>query len=169
MKKKKFYTVMAVVFSFLFAMPNVINAKGPHWAAENNYRMKTRHIYFPQQNMYYDLHRGVYIFSDHGKWLVSNSIPSFYGNVDFRRVPQVQIAVNSAYPYRYHNGYYTKNYYEYNDNYYSKNNNRYDNRNDKYGNNYNERYEYDNHREWEKSNDINKHNNGYRNDYDRRK
>ncbi len=118
MKWKKSFTVITLVLGLLFAMPADLGAVPPPWAPAHGYRVKTRHVYFPQQNMYYDLQRGVYIFVNNGQWAVSASIPSRFGRVDFATVPQVQIAVNSPYPYRYHQGYADRDYYEYEKGYY---------------------------------------------------
>lgn len=134
MNWKKPLTVMALALALLFAMPADLGATPPPWAPAHGYRMKTRHIYFPQQNMYYDLQRGVYIFVNNGQWAISASIPTRFMRVNFSNVPQVQIAVNSPYPYRYHQGYSDRAYYEYCDKDYRKAQKR----------------EYREHKKWEK-------------------
>lgn len=121
MKTTKFIATLVLFLGFLFVMPTDLGATPPPWAPAHGYRAKTRHIYFPQQNMYYDLQKNVYIFLNHGNWMVSASIPAVYGRIDLRMAKQIQIAVNSSYPYRYHKGYSAKEYYEYPTSHYVKN------------------------------------------------
>lgn len=101
MKAKKFIVAFVAIFALLFTVPIETTATPPPWAPAHGYRQKTKHIYFPQQNFYYDLHRGVYIYANGKKWVTSVTVPAAYRGVNLRLAPQVQLNVVSNKPYIY--------------------------------------------------------------------
>lgn len=101
MKTKKLIVAFVAMLALIIAVPMETTANPPPWAPAHGYRAKTRQIYFPQQNFYYDLHRGVYIYMSGRNWVTSVAIPTVYRNVDLRVVPQVQLSIHTDHPYKY--------------------------------------------------------------------
>lgn len=86
----------------LLISTETIFAQGPpSWAPAHGYRAKTRHIYFPQHNVYYDMNRGSYLYLNGRNWAVSASVPNIYVGVNFGRAAQVELSYNGYDPYRY--------------------------------------------------------------------
>lgn len=108
MKTRNLIIAFVAMLAFTIAMPVESGATPPPWAPAHGYREKTRQIYFPQQNFYYDLHRGVYIYMNGKNWVTSIAIPMKYRNVNLRVAPQVQMVINSDRPYVYNNNHRTK-------------------------------------------------------------
>lgn len=93
---------ITVIATFLLLMvPEDIFAQPPHWAPAHGYRKTTRHIYFPQHNMYYDMNRASYLYLNGGRWLVSATLPSIFVGVNLGRAAQIQLNYNGYDPYRY--------------------------------------------------------------------
>ena len=46
---------------------------------------------FPDQNMYYDIQRGVYIYLNNGKWAVSVRVPSIFVGINLGRSTQIEL------------------------------------------------------------------------------
>lgn len=101
MKTKKLIIAIVAVVALTIAMPVETGATPPPWAPAHGYREKTRQIYFPQQNMYYDLNRGTYIYLSGRNWVASVGLPSIFRNVNLRVAPQVQLMLNTDRPYIY--------------------------------------------------------------------
>lgn len=101
MKTKRIIIALVAVFVLTIAMPTDAGATPPPWAPAHGYRAKTRQIYFPQQNMYYDLNRGTYIYLNGRNWSASVALPVMYRNVNLRVVPQVELMLNTNRPYIY--------------------------------------------------------------------
>lgn len=73
----------------------------PPWAPAHGYRNNTRHIYFPQYNMYYDMNRSSYLYLNGGNWEVSATLPNIFVGVNLGRAAQVQLNYVGYDPYRY--------------------------------------------------------------------
>ena len=115
MKAKKLFVAFVALVAMITALPTETVAARPHWANSNRYGANVRQVYFPEQNMYYDLHRDVYIFLNGRNWAVSASLPRIFANINFGIAPQVRLEINSDYPYRYYsrdNYYRDKHYYK---------------------------------------------------------
>lgn len=108
MKTKKFIIAFAAMLVLTIAMPVKTEASPPPWAPAHGYREKTRQIYFPQQNFYYDLHRGVYMYINGRNWVTSNALPPMYRNMNLHIAPQVQLFINNNRPYMYNNNHRSK-------------------------------------------------------------
>ncbi len=108
MKTKKLIVAFAAMLALTIAMPVESGAVTPLWAPAHGYREKTRQIYFPQQNFYYDLHRGVYMYMNGRNWTASTALPVMYRNVNLRAVPQVQLMIHNNRPYVYNHTHRTK-------------------------------------------------------------
>ncbi len=96
--KNKTVSLIAILF-MVFLLPPIVKASTPAWAPANGYRDKTRHIYFPQQNIYFDLQKEVYMYDDGGVWFIIKSVPESYKNVNLKNSPQVQLFLNSDVPF----------------------------------------------------------------------
>lgn len=97
--RKLFFVFMLALF---FSIPQDIFSQGPPpWAPANGYRAKTKHIYFPDQNFYYDIEKRVYLNLESGKWSVSANVPSVLVNINLRTVRQVELEIGGHAPYQY--------------------------------------------------------------------
>lgn len=91
-----------LVALFLLITSEVSFAQGPPpWAPAHGYRAKTRHIYFPQYNMYYDTYRSSYLYLNGRNWAVSATLPSIFVGVNLGNAAQIQLSYNGYDPYRY--------------------------------------------------------------------
>jgi hypothetical protein len=96
--------ITAVAAFLLFIIPETTWAQGPPpWAPAHGYRAKTRHIYFPQYNMYYDMNRHSYLYLDGGHWSVSATLPNIFVGINLGRASQIQLNYVGYDPYRYNN------------------------------------------------------------------
>ena len=50
----------------------------PPLAPAHGYRAKTRHVYFPDHNFYFDVQKNVYIYLNGSTWKVGAKLPSLY-------------------------------------------------------------------------------------------
>jgi hypothetical protein len=106
MKAKSFLiAILALLFlSLEFPAETLAQGKGkgpPPWAPAHGYRAKTRHIYFPQYNFYFDLQRGVYIYLSGTNWQVGVSLPSAFAGVDLIVATKVELELDSDTPQKY--------------------------------------------------------------------
>ncbi len=99
-KLSKLGIVLALVLTTLVTQD--IFAQGPPpWAPAHGYRAKVRHVYFPTQNMYYDLQEGVYIYANGGNWSISAALPSVFRNINLGAAVQIGLDFRGDYPQRY--------------------------------------------------------------------
>lgn len=73
----------------------------PPWAPAHGYRAKTRHVYFPERNFYYDVQKGVYIYINNGRWEVSVKLPSFLSGYNLRSAAKVELDFAGDTPQQY--------------------------------------------------------------------
>lgn len=100
LKSNTIVAVLALVFTVFFTQD--IFAQGPPpWAPAHGYRAKTRHIYFPDQNMYYDMQKGTYIYYDNGNWQVSVNLPSLFGSINLGSSRQIELEYYGDRPQQY--------------------------------------------------------------------
>lgn len=90
LKSNTVLVLLTLVFAVFFTQ-DIFSQGPPPWAPAHGYRAKTRHIYFPEQNMYYDLQKGVYIYYDNGNWQVNVNLPTIFGSVNLGTTQQVQL------------------------------------------------------------------------------
>jgi len=99
--KRLLKTLALSVFLFLI-MPEEMFAQGPPpWAPAHGYRAKTKHIYFPEHNFYYDIEAHNYIYLDGGHWSISATIPRPFININLGLAPHVELDYVGHNPYRY--------------------------------------------------------------------
>ncbi len=82
-------------------LPETTFAQPPKWVPAHGYRAKTRHIYFPEQNFYYDIQTHHYLYLNNGNWLVSIVIPKPFISINLGSASQIQLDYYGAYPYYY--------------------------------------------------------------------
>lgn len=93
--------ISIIVLLVTFMLPETTFAQPPKWAPAHGYRAKTRHIYFPEQNFYYDIQTHHYLYLNNGNWLVSIAIPKPFISINLGSAPQIQLDYYGAYPYYY--------------------------------------------------------------------
>ena len=100
---KKSITTFALfaIVGLLFFPIETFSQGPPPWAPAKGYRAKTRHIYFPQQNFYYDIQKHHYLYLNNGNWLVSVAVPAPFISINLGSATQIQLDYYGAYPYYY--------------------------------------------------------------------
>lgn len=108
MKTKSTLTGIALLLILAFATTlstlgqEKEKSKGPPaWAPAHGYRAKTRHIYFPDQNLYFDIQKKVYIYLSADKWQVSVKLPSLYAGIDLKGATKVELELDTDSPQKY--------------------------------------------------------------------
>ena len=100
MKTNSFHMYVVAVLLVLFVFPpDSLQADPPRWAPAHGYRAKTRQIYFPEQNFYFDLKRNVYIYFENGRWISNIRPPQIYANINLMLAPKVELSIASSKPY----------------------------------------------------------------------
>ena len=101
MKTINFYKTVFILF-ILFSTSTEIYSQGPPpWAKANGYRAKTRYVYLPEQNFYYDIQKRNYIYLSNNNWQVSVSLPSIFVGINLGNADQVELDFYGSNPYRY--------------------------------------------------------------------
>lgn len=78
------------------------NGQGPPpWAPAHGFRAKTRYVYFPEYNFYFDLEKKVYIHFQAGKWSLSIELPSRLGNLNLRNASKFELELDIDNPQIY--------------------------------------------------------------------
>ena len=85
----------------IFITPNSTFAQPPKWAPAHGYRAKSRHIYFPEQNFYYDIQKRNYTYLSGRSWVVSSTLPRPFVGVNLSRSSQIQLDYVGSKPYVY--------------------------------------------------------------------
>ena len=101
-QKKTTTIIAALILVFMLVIPADVFSQGPPpWAPAHGYRAKTRHIYFPNQNMYYDIQKSNYIYFSNGKWSISSRVPSIFVGINLGKSTQIQLDYYGSYPQYY--------------------------------------------------------------------
>lgn len=100
---KTFPKLLVIITLFLlFITPQDLFSQGPPpWAPAHGYRAKTKHIYFPDQNFYFDIEKSVYLYLNNGSWSISASIPSVFGTINLNTARKVELEIGGHTPYQY--------------------------------------------------------------------
>ena len=99
-KSIKTFAIFAII-GLLFFPIEMFSQGPPPWAPAKGYRAKTRHIYFPEHNFYYDIQQRSYFYLNNGKWSISIGIPTPFLSINLGSTPQIQLDYYGAYPYYY--------------------------------------------------------------------
>ncbi|WP_322549903.1 hypothetical protein [Flavobacterium psychraquaticum] len=91
-----------LVLVFMLVIPTDAFSQGPPpWAKGHSYKAKTRYVYFPDQNMYYDIQRKSYIYASNNNWEVRTQVPSVYVGINLGKSTQVELDFYGDAPQRY--------------------------------------------------------------------
>lgn len=107
MRTRDNWTILFILITLMLPLTlDVVsqeNGKGgpPPWAPANGYRAKTRHVYFPDYNFYFDVQRSVYIYIEGNNWQVSANIPIMYADIDLRVSAKVELDLNTDSPQKF--------------------------------------------------------------------
>ena len=108
MKPKTTLIGLAVFLIVTFALPldTLGQGKGkpkgpPPWAPAHGYRAKTRQVYFPEHNFYFDVQKNVYIYLSGDKWQVGVKLPSLYAGIDLKGAVKVELELDTDSPQKY--------------------------------------------------------------------
>ena len=100
-RTKRLKIFVIVLLLSLFIIPETTFAQPPKWAPAHGYRAKTRHIYFPEHNFYYDIQQRSYFYLNSGRWTISIAIPAPFLRISLGNTTQIQLDYYGAYPYYY--------------------------------------------------------------------
>lgn len=99
---------LAILLTLFFASPTESYGQKkektngpPPWAPAHGYRAQTRHIYFPDQNFYYDIQKSVYIYMSADRWQISVNLPALYAGVDLKIATKVELELDLDSPQKY--------------------------------------------------------------------
>lgn len=98
--KLLFCAVLSLLLSNEMYAQNKVQGSPP-WAPGHGFRAKTRHVYFPEYNFYYDLEKRVYIHFQAGKWTLSPELPSRLNNINLRNASKFELDLDSDSPQIY--------------------------------------------------------------------
>lgn len=101
LKMKQFTKFLLMLFVLITISENSFAQGPPPWAPAHGYRAKTRYVYFPDQNMYYDLNARNYIYLSGSNWVVRTTLPKLFVGVNLGRSSQVELDFVGDRPYRY--------------------------------------------------------------------
>ena len=98
--------LVVLIFTLVFSLDTYAQGKKttkgpPSWAPAHGYRAETRHIYFPDQNIFYDVQKSIYISLSGDNWQVSASIPSVFSGVDLSVAVKVELDLSTDTPQKY--------------------------------------------------------------------
>jgi hypothetical protein len=89
------------LFVFFINSTEMFSQGPPPWAPAQGYRAKTRHIYFPEQNFYYDVQKHNYIYFSNNNWEVSFSLPNIFVGINLSKSAQIELDFTGNDPHRY--------------------------------------------------------------------
>lgn len=107
MKTRTTLTKLALLLALIFFLPLDIlgqeKEKGgpPSWAPAHGYRAKTRHIYFPDHNFYFDIQKEVYIYISGNNWQVGVKLPSLFAGIDLKGAVRVELELATDSPQKH--------------------------------------------------------------------
>lgn len=117
MKTNTTLTGLAILLTLAFVLPLDTLGQGhgqkkpkgpPPWAPAHGYRAKTRHVYFPDQNFYFDVQKNVYIYMSDDKWQVAVKLPSLYAEIDLKGAVKVELELDTDSPQKYNSDHIVK-------------------------------------------------------------
>jgi len=116
LKTRTTLLVLTATLVMCFLLPSelagqVIKVKGqgpPPWAPAHGYRAKTRHIYFPDLNIYFNLRKGVYIYLSAGIWKVSAGLPKSMKGTNLKTSVQIELDLDIDNPHKFNADHKTK-------------------------------------------------------------
>ena len=104
MKTKKIFVALVALLLSATAFTGHAGTTPPPWAPANGYNAKTTHVFLPEQNIYFDLNKNVYIYEDNRQWFTSPVVPDKFRDVDLRNAKQIEIEIKPEFRDRYRSG-----------------------------------------------------------------
>ena len=101
MMKKLIKILMISVVLFLITPEETFAQGPPPWAPAHGYRAKTKYIYFPERNFYYDLNQHNYIYLSGSNWTFSATLPKLFIGINLGSTRQVELDYYGSRPYQY--------------------------------------------------------------------
>ena len=105
---KNTFTGIVILLTLAFVTPldSLGQGKGtqkgpPAWAPAHGYRAKTRHIYFPDHNFYFDLQKNEYLYLKGDKWQASVKLPLLFTGIDLKGIAKVELELNIDSPQKF--------------------------------------------------------------------
>ena len=112
MKIRNYFLIVVMSIGFIAVMPGNSFAQNqnqnqkqkkqvsekPAWMPSNGYKENVGNIYFPEQDMYYNIKKNVYIYQNNGKWTESKQVPSAYSKTDFSKAKKVEMTTKTNKP-----------------------------------------------------------------------
>ena len=96
------FALLGLVLSTEIVAQGKSNGQGPPpWAPAHGFRVKTRHVYFPEYNLYFDIEKKVYIHFQAGKWTVTAELPARLGNINLRNASKFELDIDIDNPQIY--------------------------------------------------------------------
>ncbi|MFC4818561.1 hypothetical protein [Flavobacterium sp. GCM10023249] len=92
-------TFIITAFLFLIVPDNLFAQGPPPWAPAHGYRAKTRYVYFPDENMYYDLRSRNYIYLSGRNWVVRTAVPRIFVGINLGKSAQIELDFVGERPY----------------------------------------------------------------------
>ena len=94
--------VLILVFSLDTYGQGKNTTKGPpDWAPAHGYRANTTYVFFPDQNVYFDVQNSLYISLSGDNWQVNASLPSVFSGVDLNLAVKVELDLSTDTPQKY--------------------------------------------------------------------
>ena len=101
--------VLTLVFSLDTYGQGKNTTKGPpDWAPAHGYRANTTYVFFPDQNVYFDVQNSLYISLSGDNWQVNASLPSVFSGVDLNLAVKVELDLSTDTPQKYNSDHKTK-------------------------------------------------------------
>ncbi|OWP74825.1 hypothetical protein [Flavobacterium oreochromis] len=94
-------TIFQITLILFFINEPSFSQGPPDWAPAHGYRAKTRYVYFPDHNFYYDLQAQNYIYLKGNNWEIKASLPSPFININLGQSSQVELDFYGERPYFY--------------------------------------------------------------------
>lgn len=107
MKIKTSNWLPVILLAIIVTLPSIVLGQKkekngpPPWAPANGYRAQTRHVYFPDQNFYFDTKKNEYIFQDGKSWKNSAKLPEKYDKVDLKKARKEELDLDNDKPEKY--------------------------------------------------------------------
>lgn len=91
-----------LVLVFMLVIPTDAFSQGPPpWAKGHSYKSKTRYVYFPDENVYYDLQQKSYIYPSNNNWQVKAQAPAIFVGINLGKSTQIELDFRGDRPQRY--------------------------------------------------------------------
>lgn len=84
-------------------------SKKNEWVSNAGIKQTTKNVYFPEQNVYYNVDKKTYIYKSEDKWKESKKVPNTMKSVDLNKANKVEIDDKSNTP-QSHNDSHKKKY-----------------------------------------------------------